>query len=156
MKYVYDTVSALKLLLLLLFFFFFLGGGGKIKKETVCSNFGLVMGGCFPACPLPQSKFLRRDPDMWRQKLTWDAVLPEDDLKRWIYWKESAAKLVDLRIPRCYKPTVDAEVTRSELHIFCDASEVAFGAAVYLKQTTADSAVSCSLVASRSRVAPLK
>ena len=63
--------------------------------------------------------------DLWRQQLPWDAVLPEDDLKRWRCWQESAARLADLRIPRCYKPSVDAEVTRSELHVFCDASEAA-------------------------------
>ena len=34
--------------------------------------------------------------DLWKQQLSWDARLPEDDLQRWQCWKEGAAELADL------------------------------------------------------------
>ena len=94
--------------------------------------------------------------DLWKQQLPWDAALSGDDQERWKCWKEGAAVLAELRIPRCYRKAAGAEVTRCELHIFCDASEDAFGAAGYLKQITMDGSVNCMLVASRTRVALLK
>ena len=94
--------------------------------------------------------------DLWKQQLSWDTVLTEDDQTRWRVWQESTARLAELQIPRCYRPDTDAEITRRELHVFSDASEAAFGAAVYLRQVTIDGTVSCTLVASRTRIAPLK
>lgn len=101
-----------------------------------------------------QAKLLMQD--LWRKQLAWDAALDGDDLSRWRCWQESLVLLAGLKIPRCYETATDAEVTRRELHIFCDASEAAFGAAGYLRQVTSTGAVSCTLVMSRTRVAPLK
>ena len=101
-----------------------------------------------------QAKLLMQD--LWRKQLSWDVTLAEDDLQRWRCWQESAALLSDLRIPRCYQAAADSEVTRRELHVFCDASEAAFGAAGYLRQVTSTGAASCVLVMSRTRVAPLR
>jgi hypothetical protein len=42
------------------------------------------------------------------------------------------------------------------VHGFCDASEAAYGAVLYVKCVTADSAVSETLLTSESRVAPIK
>ena len=94
--------------------------------------------------------------DLWKQQLPWDATLLEDDLRRWRLWTLDVAKLADLQIPRCYRSASNSEITRKELHVFCDACEDAFGAAVYLRQVMVDGTVGCTLVASRTRVAPLK
>ena len=101
-----------------------------------------------------QAKLLMQE--LWRKQLSWDEALEEDDLRRWKCWLDSAASLSDLRIPRCGKTSTDADVLRRELHIFCDASEAAFGAAGYMRQTSSDGNISCSLVMSRTRVAPLR
>ena len=93
--------------------------------------------------------------DLWRQQLTWDSCLDEHDLHRWRCWQDETDLLAQLRVPRCYDAT-DEEVKRRELHVFSDASEAAFGAAGYLRQIDTAGAVSCALVMSRTRVAPLK
>ena len=101
-----------------------------------------------------QAKLLMQD--LWRKQLPWDATLTDDDLHRWRCWQQSATLLSGLKIPRCYTGAAVADVIRRELHIFCDASEVAFGAAGYLRQVASTGAVSCALVMSRTRVAPLR
>ena len=58
------------------------------------------------------------------------------------------------RIPRCYVTSLPVE--RKELHIFVDASEHAFGAVIYLRTLYDNGDVSCVMVMSKSRLAPLK
>ncbi|XP_043228643.1 uncharacterized protein LOC122384898 [Amphibalanus amphitrite] len=93
--------------------------------------------------------------DVWKQQLSWDSELNENDTHRWTAWKMEAEQLSRLRIPRCFA-TPESEVVRRELHIFSDASEAAFGAVGYLRQIDSTGTIACSLVMSRTRVAPLK
>ena len=68
-----------------------------------------------------------------------------------------------LRIPRCYLGTFSSSIKfnhdlpiESELHMFCDASELAYAAVAYWRHVFADNTVKVSLVCSKARVAPLK
>ena len=63
---------------------------------------------------------------------------------------------MSIKTPRCYKADLDNPVSRAELHVFGDASQEAFAAVAYLRQMSSDGKVSCSLVMSRTRNAPLK
>ena len=47
------------------------------------------------------------------------------------------------------------QVQKIEMHIFCDGSETAYGAVVYLLFTYPSSETSTALVASKSRLTPL-
>ena len=58
-------------------------------------------------------------------------------------------------IPRCYFPR-DFSVASTELHGFCDASELAYAAVAYLRLTDPRGHVQVSLVASKTKVAPIK
>ncbi|CAI6376545.1 unnamed protein product [Macrosiphum euphorbiae] len=64
------------------------------------------------------------------------------------------AKILEIRIPR--RIIQVSEPTDLQLHIFCDASEAAYGACVYIRSKGRDNVISCELLCSRSRVAPLK
>ena len=44
----------------------------------------------------------------------------------------------------------------TNLHVFCDASQDAYGACAYLRREFEDNVVECRLVAEKGRVAPLK
>lgn len=69
-------------------------------------------------------------------------------------WFQKLAVLPSLQIPRCLRtPCVVRDVT---LHTFVDASQEAYGAVCYTRHVYEDGSVSCCLVASRSRVAPLQ
>ena len=60
-----------------------------------------------------------------------------------------------LNIPRCYF-LKDVQVTTLQLHGFSDASEGAYAGVVYLRMEDSDGNVHVTLVASKTRVAPIK
>lgn len=63
--------------------------------------------------------------------------------------------LVQMEIPRCCAPaTADSTTSIRDLHIFCDASERAYGSVAYLRTENAQREVHVSFVLARSRVAP--
>ena len=64
--------------------------------------------------------------------------------------------LQDVRVPRCYFQCIDQLPRQHQLHGFCDASDLALAAAVYLRTEHSNGTVSVNLVASKSRVAPIK
>ena len=92
--------------------------------------------------------------ELCRQQLDWDDAVPPDLATQVCKWLDSVDELQSLRISRCFKPKSSTQ-ERIEFHCFSDASEAAYGAAVYIKVIT-DSETSVSLVMGKSRVAPLK
>ena len=93
---------------------------------------------------------------LWAKEREWDdPLLPSDLLQAWNTWEGELQHLTQIKLPRCYTtPDLDgSEVTR-ELHIFCDASEVAYGSVAYLRTEDHQGNVQVSFVLARSRVAP--
>ncbi|XP_017485823.1 PREDICTED: uncharacterized protein LOC108374345 [Rhagoletis zephyria] len=91
--------------------------------------------------------------EIWRSGITWDEPIRQEELEKWWRWIGCLPFIEEIRIPRCYKSVSSAE--RIELHIFVDASKDAYAAAIYLRAIQ-NNKVACSLVASKTRVAPLK
>ena len=60
-------------------------------------------------------------------------VIGEELKQKWIKWLEEMQLLAFLRIPRCLKPEVVANDFTTKLHLFADASELAYGAACYVR-----------------------
>ena len=86
--------------------------------------------------------------------LDWDAQLPNDLAPEWISWRKKLSILSQLRIKRT---VLSKSITSTmQLHLFTDASEIAYGAAVYLRCADDKGTVTSSLVASKSKVAPVK
>ena len=91
---------------------------------------------------------------LWQKKLEWNQPLTTEDSSSWKKYQEELLTINDIRIDRCLSPLY--QIHRYELHGFSDASEIAFGACVYLRAISIDNQVSTQLVCSKSRVAPLK
>ncbi|XP_062704047.1 uncharacterized protein LOC134286450 [Aedes albopictus] len=92
----------------------------------------------------------------WRAKIGWDDKISEDLLELWRRWIELLRQLDTVRIPRCYFPSYLPESYESlQLHIFVDASEEAYVATAFFRIVD-QSQVRCSLVSSKTKVAPLK
>ena len=94
---------------------------------------------------------------LWTLKYDWDDPLKGTELDTWEAWLSELQDLELTEVPRSYKPhNADEDIVMYELHVFTDASEIAFGAVAYLRLVRSDGAPSTAFVMSRSRLAPLK
>lgn len=95
--------------------------------------------------------------DAWRAGLKWDEEIPNEIFDRWTRWTGMFRKIADLRIPRCYFVKATRQTyDQLQLHIFVDASEAAFSAVAYFRVVDAAGKVECTIVAAKTKVAPLK
>ncbi|CAH0724990.1 unnamed protein product, partial [Brenthis ino] len=90
---------------------------------------------------------------LWLLGIDWDSDPPEDVNSVWETFCNQLSILKDLRIPRCM--TINNTLTY-ELHGFCDSSELAYGAVIYIRVSTADGLTQTRLVCAKARVAPIK
>ena len=88
----------------------------------------------------------------------WDSSLPPSLVDKWSHWVNTLQEVQDnISIPRCYFPFSDnRNEAKYQLHVFCDASLLAYGTCVYITQTVQNQPITSSLVVSRARVAPGK
>ncbi|GBM79729.1 hypothetical protein AVEN_27373-1 [Araneus ventricosus] len=120
----------------------------RIILSTVHKIFDPIGFTC-PATLMP--KLLLQE--CWKLKLSWDTDLPSWMAKKFVKWKEQLKFLNDISIPRCLdKNEGDRNIT---LHVFCDASEKAYAACIFLR-SEGDDSTDCQLIQARARVAPLK
>lgn len=90
---------------------------------------------------------------LWRLKIGWDDPVPDSLADRWLSIFNRLSHLDQLHISRWN--SLGADVVSAELHGFADALNVAYAAAVYLRVVSRSGDVSISLLAAKSRVAPL-
>ena len=98
---------------------------------------------------------------LWSLKYEWDESLQGRELQDFRTWISELPHLENVSIPRCYKTSIFREPDEYELHVFCDASETAFGAVAYVRMTAESSGdeeteIVCSFVMAKTRLAPLK
>ncbi|XP_064115030.1 uncharacterized protein LOC135221136 [Macrobrachium nipponense] len=85
---------------------------------------------------------------IWKLSKRWDDVLPPELQEEWSKIKKDLENIAYQEFPRF----TANRGTNYSLHVFCDASEKAYGAAAYLM----DQHAGANLVFSKARVAPLK
>ena len=89
------------------------------------------------------------------QRAEWDQPLLGECLRQWNELLSEFEILDGLRVSRCYfKEGLTPH--HHELHGFSDASECAYAAVMYLRTVYVDGTVSISLIASKTRVSPVK
>nr|XP_055076729.1 uncharacterized protein LOC129455971 [Misgurnus anguillicaudatus] len=93
---------------------------------------------------------------LWDKHRDWDdPLLPHDLLQAWRDWEAELQVLPRITFPRAYlPPAMDEKSCTRDMHVFCDASEQAYGAVVYLRTTDSQGQPYLSFVAARSRIAP--
>ncbi|XP_051166502.1 uncharacterized protein LOC127284849 [Leptopilina boulardi] len=90
---------------------------------------------------------------LWKLKIGWDAPVPLDVSKKWIEHCDQLRSIGCIKIPR---HALAAAPEKVQIHGFCDASQVAYGACIYLRSSNADGSVLVRLLTARSRVSPIK
>lgn len=90
--------------------------------------------------------------NLWSLKLNWDDVPPPQIIKRWELYKSQLPDLLKVRIPR-YLFSNSFEFI--ELCGFCDGSQDAYAACIYVRLVSQFN-ITTSLLCAKSKVAPLK
>ncbi|XP_055527072.1 uncharacterized protein LOC129719702 [Wyeomyia smithii] len=90
--------------------------------------------------------------ELWQLSCEWDDPVPEPVQRK---WKELHAELPEISSYRV-KRYAFLPHSAIQLHTFADASEMAYGACSYVRCEDAEGNVQIRLLASKSRVAPLK
>ena len=85
----------------------------------------------------------------------WDDPIEGDALTKWKSLIAEFGCVNQIRVPRCYFRGSLKPVS-IELHGFSDASAQAYGAVVYLRAVYEDESISSTIIASKTRVAPMK
>ncbi|XP_077270169.1 uncharacterized protein LOC143901618 [Temnothorax americanus] len=91
---------------------------------------------------------------LWKIKIDWNETLPRQISTEWSNYIQELQDLEKINIPR--KIVRSGQEIRNEIHGFCDASEHAYGACIYMRSIRADGVTEVHLICAKSRVAPLK
>lgn len=89
---------------------------------------------------------------LWLLGLSWDDILPTDISKEWFHFRDNLQQIEQIRIPRWIKYEPSNQI---QLHGFCDASSLAYGAVIYSRILTS-AGYETDIVISKTRVAPIK
>ncbi|XP_011867810.1 PREDICTED: uncharacterized protein LOC105561982, partial [Vollenhovia emeryi] len=124
-----------------------------ISKRTILSALATLydpLGWVTPATIT--AKILMQQ--LWRLKVGWDDKISEALLSHWTEIYSRFAYLSHVKIPRWCE--IGSENGHAELHGFADASNNAYAAAIYIKVISESRAITVTLLAGKSKVAPLK
>ncbi|XP_054707113.1 uncharacterized protein LOC129216917 [Uloborus diversus] len=91
--------------------------------------------------------------ELWSHHLSWDEELPDSLAKQWRTFQEQLPVLTNIKIPRCILIPQASDV---QVHGFCDSSEKAYCAAIYIRSQDVTLAVTSRLLTSKTRVSPVK
>ena len=95
--------------------------------------------------------------ELWRLGFDWDKPISGPLLGAWEAWKAELPLLATLSVSRCYlinQPR--AQYAGAQIHVFADASEVAFDAAAYWRVEQQDHSYHCSFIFGKTRLTSIK
>ncbi|XP_031350458.1 uncharacterized protein LOC116176124 [Photinus pyralis] len=124
-----------------------------VSKRTMLSIAQKIfdpVGFTCPATLLP--KLLLRK--TWEQKVSWDEKVTEEISSDFQRWLEEVHLLAQIKIPRWIHFSI-RDSNELTMHVFCDASQNAYAAVVFLRGIF-QGKVFIRLLAAKSRIAPLK
>ncbi|XP_045448684.1 uncharacterized protein LOC123657149 [Melitaea cinxia] len=89
----------------------------------------------------------------WKEKLDWDEPVPDIIKEEWNSFADNLPFIQGLNITR---PVICDSPTSIEMHVFSDASQVAYGSCVYMRSVAANGDVTVKLLCSKSKISPVK
>ncbi|XP_029158933.1 uncharacterized protein LOC114931136 [Nylanderia fulva] len=123
-----------------------------ITKRTILSTIAKLFDPLGLLSPvIIKAKILIQE--LWINKLNWDESLPSPLANQWITFVNELEDLKVISIPRWLGIKSDHQI---QLHGFCDASTQAFAALIYLRTVNLEEKINVCLIATKTKVAPLK
>ncbi|XP_026744319.1 uncharacterized protein LOC113505711 [Trichoplusia ni] len=125
---------------------------GSVTKRKVISEIARLFDplGWVAPCVVTAKILIQK---LWLAGIDWDGSLPEELLKEWKNYQADLLHLPQIVIPRWFETRSKAVM---ELQGFCDASNKAYAAVVYLRVIEEDCDVKVHLVTAKTKVAPTK
>ncbi|XP_048506918.1 uncharacterized protein LOC125500006 [Athalia rosae] len=124
----------------------------RVTKRTILSTIAQIFDplGLIGPTTIRAKIILQR---LWLSKISWDESVPLDIHTMWTQYVGQLHRLQHIKIPRLVKtPSPDT----IELHGFCDDSEAAYGACLYIRSHTQNGTWTSRLLCAKSKVAPIK
>lgn len=122
----------------------------RITKRQLLSDASKLYDPCGLLSPITiKSKIMMQQ--IWKEKVDWDDYVSEQTQTEWNVYKNDLPSIESIKLDRWLKVTPNAIVS---LHGFCDSSEQAMAALVYVVQKC-DNFASSMLICAKTRVAPL-
>nr|XP_049704894.1 uncharacterized protein LOC126056305 [Helicoverpa armigera] len=90
---------------------------------------------------------------LWLCKLSWDDPVPNDILSTWKSFIATLQHLQDIKIPRHVR---EINTNYTDLHIFSDASQDAYGACAFISTYNDNSPATVRILCAKTKVAPIK
>ncbi|XP_049879678.1 uncharacterized protein LOC126376395 [Pectinophora gossypiella] len=90
---------------------------------------------------------------LWKSGLSWDENVTRELFQEWQEFREDLTNITKVIIPRWLQSKQDDKV---ELHVFADASQAGYAAAVYMKAKDKDGHTSANLISAKTKVAPVE
>ncbi|XP_015514777.2 uncharacterized protein LOC107220623 [Neodiprion lecontei] len=124
----------------------------KITKRTILSDIAKIFDpiGLLGPVVLAAKTIIQQ---CWKSKVHWDEAVPQELHTRWLKFAEQLPSIRDFSIER---NLILPNPTEIELHGFCDASQVGYGACLYVRSTDQQGQMIVRLACSKTRVAPIK
>ncbi|XP_055918648.1 uncharacterized protein LOC129950751 [Eupeodes corollae] len=93
--------------------------------------------------------------EVWRSGVHWDDEIEDDHQESWLRWLNELKQVESVLIPRCYLAESTWDLAETELHVFVDASNTCSATVANLRIQSKDN-ITCSLLGSKTKVAPIK
>ncbi|UYV81835.1 hypothetical protein LAZ67_20002653, partial [Cordylochernes scorpioides] len=122
----------------------------SITKRSILSACHRIFDPIQFTCPAT-IKIKKMVQDAWKENKSWDEPLNEDRRVEFIKWREQALELDRIKIPRWILPIKG----RTTLHVFCDASAIAYATVIFMRIENA-SVIVVRFVEARNRLATIK
>jgi hypothetical protein len=94
--------------------------------------------------------------EMWKVKLGWDDPVPAAVAEAWENFMSELNQVKVIKIPRYYFKDVQGSFSSTQVHVFGDASKLAYGSVAYLRVVGQNGVITTRFLASKSRVTPVK
>ncbi|UYV80141.1 hypothetical protein LAZ67_18001817 [Cordylochernes scorpioides] len=122
----------------------------SITKRSILSACHRIFDPIQFTCPAT-IKIKKMVQDAWKENKSWDEQLNENRRVEFIKWRKQALELDQIKIPRWFLPIKG----RTTLHVFCDASAIAYATVIFMRKENA-SVIVVRFVEARNRLATIK
>ena len=122
-----------------------------VSKRIISSMVATIFDPLGLVSPVVYNIFLQQ---LWLRKLDWDEQLSSELLNQWMDMYLRLSQVNEIAFDRLV--FAKGQPTEIQLHGFCDSSEKAYGACLYLRSVNQQGEVTTKLICSKSRVAPVK